>query len=359
MKGRMNEMTKYVSYVGCYTFHGKSKGIAVFDVDAEKGRFIRREEVSVDNCSYLTASRDHRFLYAAVDEGIAAFRINADGSLEHLATTSIRGMRGCFLNIHPSNRFIAIGGYHDGKGTVLRLNEDGTVGEITAEFYDKGIGSVAERNFRPHISCTTFSPDGRFLFMIDSGIDQIKIFSFHEDTGHIRLKDLLPCELNSGPHRMLFSHSGTYLYVVHELKNYVSVHHYTIGSSGLPVIEELQRVATLPKDYDVPSAACALSFSPDGHHLFASNAGENTIAIYDVEESTGLLTLRNILPISGDYPKDIDVIPGTDYIVSTNRESNSLTFFKANYEAGTIIMNGMELPLDNPSCLTIVSLNES
>lgn len=349
-------MKQYVAYVGCYTFHGESKGIAVFDVDPEKGRFTRREEVSVNNCSFLTASMDHRVLYAAVDEGIAAFRIGPDGALTHLKTTSIRGMRGCYLDIHPSNRFIAIGGYHDGKATVLRLEEDGTVGEITAEFYDKGIGSVAERNFRPHISCTTFSPDGRFLFLIDSGIDQIKIFSFHEDTGHIRLKDLLPCELNSGPHRMLFSRSGRFIYVVHELKNYVAVHHYEIGEKGLPVIEEQQRIGTLPKDYDVPSAACAITLSPDGKHLFASNAGENTIAIYDADETTGLLTLRSILPISGDYPKDIDLIPGTDFLVSTNRESNSLTFFKAHYETGTIIMNGMPLPIDNPSCLKIVEL---
>ena len=33
---------KYVAYVGSYTFHGKSKGITVFDVDTQIGRFHKR-----------------------------------------------------------------------------------------------------------------------------------------------------------------------------------------------------------------------------------------------------------------------------------------------------------------------------
>ena len=349
-------MKKYAAYVGCYTFHGKSKGIAILDVDTEKGRFTKRSEVTVDNCSYLIASRDRKFLYAAVDEGIATFAIAPDGSLTQLALTKTKGMRGCYLDIHPNGQFIAQGGYHDGKMTVLRIGPDGLVGEIVTEFYDKGIGSVAERNFRPHVSCTKFSPDGRFLFMVDSGIDQIKIFSFNETNGKAKFADMLPCELNSGPHRLIFSRDGKMIYVIHELKNYVAAYRYGLSDDSLPVIEKVQQLSTLPGDYDVPSAACAIASSPDGRHLFTSNAGENTIAIFDIDVSTGLLSLRNILPISGDYPKDIDMIPGGTYLVSTNQDSNSLTFFKFHSETGTIIMNGMELPIDNPSCLAIVEL---
>ncbi len=349
-------MGNYAAYVGCYTFRGKSKGIAVYDVNMETGRFENCRETSVSNCSFLAASDDHKYLYAAVDEGIAAFAIQKSGDLVHLKTTSIRGMRGHFIDVHPEGHFIAVGGYHDGKMTVLRMEEDGTVGDIVAEFYDKGIGSVAERNFRPHVSCTIFSPEGRFLFMVDSGIDQIKIFTVDHETGKIKFRDILPCEMNSGPARILFSKNGKILFVLHELKNYISVYSYEIGPDQLPVCELLQKIDTLPKNYNVPSAACAMVLTPDGRHLFCSNAGENTIAIYDIEEATGLLKRRNILPISGDYPKDIDVFPGGAFIVCTNHDSNSLTFFRPNYDAGIIIMNGNELPLDNPSCCTLVTL---
>lgn len=49
-------MAKYMAYVGSYSYTGKSKGITVYDVDVEKGKFIKRCEVEVDNSSYVIAS---------------------------------------------------------------------------------------------------------------------------------------------------------------------------------------------------------------------------------------------------------------------------------------------------------------
>ena len=178
---------KYVAYIGSYTFHGSSKGIAVMDVDVEKGRFIKRKEIRVNNSSYLTVSHDNQYLYSIVDEGVASFKILPDGNLKHLNTATIKGMRGCFLTTDSKNRFLVTGGYHDGKMTVLRLKENGEVGHITAEVFDKGIGSVAERNFMPHISCVQFTPDEKFLCMVDSGIDQVRIYRFDHSDGTVRI----------------------------------------------------------------------------------------------------------------------------------------------------------------------------
>ena len=44
---------------------------------------------------------------------------------------SIKGMRGCHITTDAEDKYIFVSGYHDGKETVLRLNEDGSVGEIT------------------------------------------------------------------------------------------------------------------------------------------------------------------------------------------------------------------------------------
>lgn len=343
----------YKAYVGSYTFKGNAKGIFAYDVDEKNGRFIPLQETAVDNCSYLIASKDNKFLYAAVDQGIAAFAIEKDGSLRPLGTSTIRGMRGCYMDIHPSGHFIAISGYHDGKVTVLRLKDDGSVGDITAEFYDKGVGSIAERNFRPHISCVSFTADGKYLFAVDSGIDQIRIFSFKGLTGKISMRDILHCEMNSAPHRLLFSEDGRFLYVLHELKNYIAIYSYKDGKNT-PVLDMLQTLPTLPKDYTVPSAACSLCFTPDKKHLICSNAGENTIADFIIDRESGLLTLQRILPISGDYPKDIDVFPQGNFLVSANHDSNSLTFFRFEEKNGTIIMNGRSVPVDSPNSIIFV-----
>ena len=49
---------KYMAYVGSYSYTGKAKGITVYDVDVEAGKFIYRCEVEVDNSSYLKSSQN-------------------------------------------------------------------------------------------------------------------------------------------------------------------------------------------------------------------------------------------------------------------------------------------------------------
>ena len=349
---------KYVAYIGSYTFHGSSKGIAVMDVDVEKGRFIKRKEIRVNNSSYLTVSHDNQYLYSIVDEGVASFKILPDGNLKHLNTATIKGMRGCFLTTDSKNRFLVTGGYHDGKMTVLRLKENGEVGHITAEVFDKGIGSVAERNFMPHISCVQFTPDENFLCMVDSGIDQVRVYRFDHSDGTVRMIDILHCELNSAPRHLRFSADGKYMYLMSELKNYITVYNYRVTEKGHPEFEFKQLVSTLPKKCDELSAACAFRFSPDGQYAFCSNAGDNSVGFYKIDDENGLLRVQSILPVSGDYPKDIAIFPDGKHLVSVNQDSGTLTFFNLDYKKGIIVMNGLPLRLDNGNCCVIVPVDE-
>ena len=50
---------KYVAYAGSYT-HESSKGIHIYDCDVAKGRITEREEVAIDNPSFITFSQKYR-----------------------------------------------------------------------------------------------------------------------------------------------------------------------------------------------------------------------------------------------------------------------------------------------------------
>ncbi|MFQ9509597.1 MAG: lactonase family protein [Lachnospiraceae bacterium] len=343
----------YTAYVGSYTFHGSSKGISILEVDVENGRFTKRREESVNNSSYLTVSHDNRFLYSVVDEGIAAFKILPDGDLEHINTTSIKGMRGCFATTDKANRYLITAGHHDGKMTVSKIKPDGSVGRITAEIFDRGIGSVAERNFRPHISCVQFTPDEKFLCMVDLGIDQVKIYKFDHNEGSIRLVDIIHCEMNSAPRHLRFSKDGRHMYLISELKNYISVYNY-LPHDEQPEFQFKQLVSTLGNKKDERSAACALKFSSDDRYVFCSNAGDNSVGIFERHPESGLLYQKCVLPISGDYPKDIEIFPDDKHLVAVNQDSNSLTFFSIDYKNGLIIMNGRSMRLDSGNSCVIV-----
>ena len=344
---------KYMAYVGSYTFMGKAKGITVFDVDLEKGLFIPRCEEEVNNASYLVASSSGKTLYSIADEGVVSFRILENGSLARLNTASIRGMRGCHLSTDANDRYLFVSGFHDGKSTVLRLNKDGSVGEIVDSVFHKGLGTVAERTFRPHITCTRRTPDGKFVMMADSGIDQVKIYRFSEQNEKLSLVDAIRCDLQSAPKCFRFSSDGKFIYLVYELKNVIDVFTYETGDR-VPKIERIQTIPTTgPQNMSQLTAAWATRFSNDENHLFCSNAGDNSISVYKRDKETGLLEFICCLPVSGDYPKDIAVFPDDEHIASINHGGN-ISFFRVNYEKGLLVMCGRSINIDEPNSCVFV-----
>lgn len=345
---------KYVAYVGSYT-QESSNGIHIYDCDVTKGRITERKEIKVDNPSYITFSANKEFLYAICDQGVSSYAVLEDGDLELMNVVSTNGMRGCHITVTSDNKFLIVSGYHDGKLTVLHINQDGSVGVIADEVFHKGIGSVAERNFRPHVSYSTFTPDEELLCVCDLGLDQIKLYEFNHSTGKLKLYDIIRSQQESAPRKIIFSKDGKFAYVVCELKNYIDVYSYD-KTSDKNRFEHVQNIFTVRRDHKTNSAATDIILSHSGDALLCSNAGDNTLTIYSVDKKSGKLSSLNSLPVSGDYPKYVKLFPDDKHVMSMNNEGNSITIFTVNYERGLIVMNGPELKISRPNNMIIKEL---
>ena len=324
-----NSNDKYVAYVGTYT-HGSSIGIHVYDLDVENGYMTERNVVPVNNASHIAKSNNGKYLYSIADEGVAVMKIGADGGLTPINKVGIDGMRGCFLSTDKAGKFLFVGGYHDGKVTVVHTHSDGRLGRVMDGIFHKGLGSVAERNFRPHISCVMPTPDNKFLCVVDSGVDHINIYTVNPTTGRLKMVDILRCELESAPRWIRFSRDGKFAYVICEHSNEILVYTYD-GSGRLPEFELVQKVPTYLDNDESAKAASALKISPSGDYLYCSTAGEETVGIFKIDHETGKLTKICILPISGKYPKDVAVFPDEKTLVVLNHESNEIRFFQVDY----------------------------
>lgn len=336
---------KYVAYAGTYTL-GKSKGIHIFDMDVASGRITETKEVPINNPSYITMSPDKKFLYSVCDEGVTAFKILDDGDLEFINLQSIKGMRGCHLSTNKANTLLFVSGYHDGKLTVMHINPDGSIGEIADEVYHKGMGSIADRNFRPHISQAILTPDEAFLCVCDLGIDQVKLYQV-SPSGKLKLVDVIRTQLESAPRMILFSPDGKFAYVVCELKNIIDV--YAYHKDAKEKFEFIQSIFTVRGANKAISAAACITISSDGEFLFCSNAGDNSVTTYKIDKETGMLTTKSCLPVSGDYPKDICLFPDDKHLLSLNHEAGTITTFTINYEKALIVMNGPILKIEKPN----------
>ena len=350
---------KYVAYVGSYT-HGVSKGIKVYDVDVEKGLLTERNEVEVSNSSHTAVSKNGKYLYSIEDEGVAVFERDKDGDLARMNSVDIDGMRGCYLATDVDGKYLYVAGYHDGKVTVVHTHREGSLGSLMDGVFHKGLGSVAERNFRPHVNCVRPTPDNKYLCAVDNGIDQVKIYRINKRTHKLELVDILRCPRETAPRIIRFSDDGKYAYLLCELSNEIRVYTYD-GTGKHPEFELIQTISTLQKAEDqdaVHNAASGLTLANDGKHLFCTTAGENTVSMFEINPEDGILTKKFTLPISGDYPKDIVIFPDDKHLAVTNHASNTITVFSIDYEKNIIVMNGKPLKVDMPNSIHIWAVPE-
>ncbi len=352
-------MSRTMVYIGSNTdaSDNESGGLTVFDVDTEKASLTKKSEYPVRNATYIAVSYDRRFLYSTTDLGVIAFRILPDGDLERLNIGFIRGMRGGHICLNRDNTYMFVSGYHDGKITVLRILPDGSVGEVTDGIFHKGPGSIAERTMRPHVRCSGLTPDEKFLIVQDSGIDQAKIYAFNKEKGTLRNVDAIHFRKQAGPRYMCFSRDGRYFYFVKEILNAISVYEYMPGER-VPGYRLIQTVSTLGKKHSDFSAAVTCQFTKDERHVVCTNSGDNSLAIFDRDPDTGLLTQRRVLPISGGYPTSVNFFPDEKHLFCTNYDSGTVNFFSIDFEKALLLMYRSPVSVPAPYCSRIVELPE-
>jgi 6-phosphogluconolactonase len=351
----MGKDDKYVAYVGTYTRSG-SVGIHVYDLKAEEGKLIERSVAPINNASYLVISKDGKMLYSIEDEGVASFSIDKNGDLTKVNSKSIGGMRGDALAVDSENRFLFVGGYHDGKVTVMKLNEDGSIGEIAYGIFHQNLGQGFGERHRDHPKVTSLclTPDERFLCAVDLGLNQIKIYNIDYSTGHLELEDIVRPDIDSGARAMKFSSDGRFAYVLTCFSNEMEVYSYRYENED-PIFE-LVSETKLINDSNNNASACNFAFSSDEKYIAASVDGFNGVVMLKRNTETGELVKTFDTLISGDFPKSVVMLPGDKYFATLNHDTGDIRTFNIDYKNGYSLMKNAPVTISKPNCIAIHKL---
>ena len=122
-----------------------------------------------------------------------------------------------------------------------------------------------------------------------------------------------------------------------------------------PKFEKLDQQSTLPPKFSEDNCAVTLKITDDDQYLFVTNSGDNSVAIYKIDEEKKMDKLC-VLPVSGIYPRDIYLFPDGKHFASINQESDSITLFGVDYEKGYICMKGKPIHVPCPTCIAVKKL---
>ena len=353
---------QYYLVTGTYT-SGKSEGIYVYQFNNSDGSAKAVSSVKISNPSFVAVSPDEQFVYSVEEDAakngkggeITAFSFNKKtGILVFLNRQPSGGDHPCYVSVDKTGKWVAAGNYTSGSLSILPVETNGSLGAATTIIKHEGSGPNRPRQVSPHVHCTFFSPDNRFLFVPDLGIDKVMIYAFDESTGKLTAakQPFAASAPSSGPRHICFDPQNKFTYLIEELSGSVVTYKYKNGKLKLK-----QRISTMPAGDTSFAGSADIHVSPDGKFLYASNRAEaNSIAIFSINQKNGKLSLIGHQSTLGKTPRNFNFDPTGNFLLVANQNSDKIVVFKIDKDTGLLTDTGNSIDVGKPVCLKWISM---
>lgn len=321
---------------------GNGDGITVFGMD-KSGGLTKLHTERTPNPTYLALSADGRFLYAVnelkeyheeASSSVSAFALDREtGKLTFLNRQMTGGESACFLRVSPDGRHLLVSNFSGGSHCCLPILPDGSLGRMSCFFQHTGSGPVPGRQDEPHVHQSIPDPSGTRVLVADLGTDEVCIYGADWEHGWlIPNAAAIRTQPGFGPRQMIFNLNGDRIYLLAELQNAVNTYAYDTSSGAARL---LQTVSTLPDGCTTKNTAACVKLHPNGHLLYASNRGHDSLAIYKVL-SDGTLETIGIHPLGGKTPRDFDIAPDGTQLLCALQDSDELILFHIDADTGAL-----------------------
>jgi 6-phosphogluconolactonase len=348
-------------YAGTYTGESASRGIYTFSLDRSSGA-MRGGGLAADTASpsFLALAPDGRALYA-VNEltefggkptgAVSAFaRDPASGALTPLGQQPSRGGAPCYVTIDRAARYVLVANYVGGSVALLPIAPNRGVGEATAVIQHVGSGPNKERQAGPHAHCIILDAPNRFAIAADLGTDSLLIYRVDDRRGLLTPAEPASFTLRpgAGPRHLAFAPGYRTLYVLNELDSTLVALAYDLDRGRLT---ERQTLSTRPASATGDNFPADVHVHPSGHTVYASNRGDDTIAVFSIARDTGRLALTQTISTSGHWPRNFALDPSGQHLLVANQRSDSVVGFRIDADTGRLSPTGARIELPTPVCL--------
>ncbi|MEX0684601.1 MAG: lactonase family protein [Balneolales bacterium] len=358
--GCSENASKEIIYAG--TFSGnESQGLYVYEFNRDELDFELIQTLSEKvSPSFQAIHPEEPFLYSISSSPISddndhhtvsAYRIDQQtGKLSLINEQSVMGQGPAHVSVDKLGEFVYVSNYGSGNLSVFSIRQDGSLSEAVEAIQHEG-SSVHPRQNKPHVHAIDPSPDGKFIYVSDLGLDQIKIYEINRQTG-----ELSPAEQpwfentpGAGPRHFTFHPTMNVAYSVEELSSTVAVLKVNPDTGAL---EQIQRINMLPDDFQSESTAADIHTSPDGKFLYASNRGHDSLVIYSIDSSTGELTHVGHESTLGGHPRNFWVDPEGEFVFVANRDDDNIVVFRRDQSTGLLEFTNTEVNVPRVVCVS-------
>jgi 6-phosphogluconolactonase len=346
-----------------------SKGIYVAHFNTATGELTEPQlAAEAGSPGFLAIHPSKKFLYASTEitlpdgkkgGGISSFSIDkSTGKLTLINQASAVGNGPCHVNVDKTGKLATLANYGSGSVASYAIKDDGSVSEAASFFQHEGSSVDPKRQAGPHAHSVNFSPDNRFAFACDLGLDKVLIYKIDPATGKMTPNDppFAKTPAGGGPRHLAFHPNGKFVFVNNEMAMSETVFAYDAEKGALT---EIQTLSTLPEaDRGKPGYSTAETVvHPNGRFVYVSNRTHDSIAVFACDPATGKLTPLQYVPAEGEVPRNICLDPTGKWLIAAHQNSGTAALFKVDQDSGKLTYTGTKVTVPGSICVRFLALD--
>ena len=344
-------------YIGSFTQKdgGHGDGLSVYRRGSESEPWQLVEVLKdLADPSFIVIDRQQRSVYTSHGDGThaTAYRIDsATGRLTVINRQPTGGINGAHLSIDGSGRFLAVANYASGGLALLSINADGSLGPVCDAAKTTGTpGPHKTQQESSHPHHCPFDRSGHFIVVPDKGLD--RVFLYRLDTSGGKLIPGEPPSVSSragaAPRHVDFHPTLPFAYVINEIDSTITVYRFEPENH---VLKPLQIVPTPPATYTGNNSGAEIVVAPSGRFVYGSNRGHDSIAVFAIDQTSGLLTAAGWEPTQGRTPRFFTLDPTGTHLYAANQASDTVVIFRIDQATGKLAATGEKINVKTPTTI--------
>ena len=338
----------------------ESRGIYHCRLDVARGRLSDAELVAeVSGPGFLAMHPSGTRLYAVGTltdvPSVIGYEIDRTGdrvALKLEQSLPIGDGGAAHVAVNRAGTLLLTAQYGGGSVATYQLDKDGRLVRQTGLIkHEGGSGVVEGRQDASHAHWAGFSPDQRFAFVPDLGLDQVVIYRVNEAESTLTRHGAGDVPAGGGPRHMKFHPNGRWVYVLNELALSVTVFDYDAEAGVMKAKQTLPSVNSDELAQEKFSSASEIRVHPNGRFVYSANRGHDTISVFEVDPQNGHLSLVELEHIRGATPRNFNLDPTATWLVAAGQDSNTIATFEVDAATGRLTYNRNCINAPNPICI--------